>query len=354
VSVADLSGRGEIGGRTVQIVESGQVECHDYPLSPLEDGSVRIRTARSAISPGTEMTYYGQSASNVHLHKRWNPELRLFEPGAPSADYPVVFGYRACGEVVESRSDSAPLGLRVWGRWRHTEYVTMPGEQAAAQRLPDALSWDDGADIGQMAPIGLNAVAFGEGAQVGRPAVVYGAGVIGLITAQLLRLSEAAPVHVVDRIAARLSIADGLGFETELASSDADVAASLKRRHGADGIPVVWECSGSTHALHQAVRCVERLGTVVAVGFYQGAAAGLDLGEEFHHNGVRIVSAQIGNTHGGATRDSLSQRCLELALTGDLVLGGLPRLTLPVEEAARAFARLQSPDEVLQVVLTYD
>jgi hypothetical protein len=37
---------------------------------------------------------------------------------------------------------------------------------------------------------------------------------------------------------------------------------------------------------------VRRRGTVVAVGFYQGDATGLRLGEEFHHNGSRSARAR--------------------------------------------------------------
>ena len=82
--------RGEIGGRTVQLTETGGVECVRYDPAPLADGHVRIRTVRSAISSGTEMTFYGKAATNVYLHKRWNEELRLFETGTASMAYPLV------------------------------------------------------------------------------------------------------------------------------------------------------------------------------------------------------------------------------------------------------------------------
>ncbi len=346
--------RGEIGGRTVQLTETGGVECVRYKPAPLAEGHVRIRTARSAISSGTEMTFYGKDATNVYLHKRWNEELRLFEPGTASMAYPLVIGYRAAGEVVESRAGDVAIGTRVYGSWRHTELTSLPGDVALAQRLPDGLSWDDGVDIAQMGPICANAAAYGEGEHGGKPAAVFGAGVVGLLTAQMVRATGADPVHVVDRLAARLKIAASLGFETVDAASVEDVAASLKRRHGAEGIPVAWECTGSTRALHEAIRVVRRRGSVVAVGFYQGDGSALVLGDEFHHNGIRIVCGQIGNVHPGHTWGTLRSGTIAMGLSGQVVLGGLPRLTLPVEEAARGFAALQQPGDVLQVALTYD
>jgi threonine dehydrogenase-like Zn-dependent dehydrogenase len=297
------------------------------------------------------MTFYGRDASNVYLHKRWNEELRLFEAAEPSVSYPVTFGYRAAGIVVDAGTTEVAPGLRTYGAWRHTEFVAMPAEQAMTQALPESLSWDDGVDIGQMGPICVNAVAFGDGEARGGTAVVFGAGPVGLITAQIAR-ADGAEVVIVDRIPARLRIASDLGLQTMIADGS-DVAADLKRRFGSEGIAVAWECTGSTMALHEAVRAVRRQGLVVAVGFYQGEARGLMLGDEFHHNGVRIVCGQIGNLHRTMTWESLRSRTMELTRQRALVLGGLPRLTLPVEEVADAFAALTQPAAVLQAALDY-
>lgn len=348
-----LVARGEIGGRTVQLTESGDVETVSYEPAPLAEGQVRVRSVRTAISSGTELTFYGRAATNVYLHRRWNEELRIFEPGTASMTYPLVIGYRAAGEVVESRSADVAPGLRVYGSWRHTELTALPASVALAQRLPDGLTWDDGVDVAQMGPICINAVAYGDGGHAGHPAVVFGAGVVGLITAQVVRSTGADPVHVVDRLPARLEIARSLGLEA-VDATDGDVAATLKRRHGSEAIPVAWECTGSTRALHEAIRTVRRRGRVVAVGFYQGDATGLVLGDEFHHNGIGIVCGQIGNLHPSQTWDWLRAETLRLAQSGEIVLGGLPRLTVPVEDADLGFAALGRPDEVLQVTLAYD
>ncbi|HYH92093.1 MAG TPA: zinc-binding alcohol dehydrogenase [Candidatus Saccharimonadales bacterium] len=345
--------RGEVGGRTVQIIETGDVECVVYPPAEVPEGHVRVRTVRSAISPGTEMTFFGKDASNVYLHKTWNESLRLFEPGTPSMEYPIVFGYRAAGEVVESRDPAVAVGHRVFGNWRHTEFTTMPGARAVEQQLPDDLTWDDGVDVAQMGPICVNAVAYAEGEHVGAPVVVFGAGPVGLITAQIVRADGAERVYVVDRVAERLAIAESLGLEPVHADGNLDVAATLKRRHGSEGIPVALECSGSTAALHEAIRVVKRRGLVVGAGFYQGEGRGLMLGDEFHHNGIRVACGQIGNVHPSTDWPGLRARTIELRRSGSLRLGELPRLTLPAERVADGFAGLTRPNEVLQVALTY-
>lgn len=349
----ELAATGQLGGRTVQIVEGGTVECHTYDTAPLADGQVRVRTVLSAISPGTEMTFYGAAPSNVHLRRHWDQALRLFVAGAPSTQYPITFGYRAAGEVVESRDAAVPVGHRVFGNWRHTEYVSMPGAQAMEQTLPPELSWSDGVDIGQLGPICVNGIACAEGEHGGSTVVVFGAGPVGLITAQVARADGATKVYVVDRIPSRLAYAQDLGLEPIEAAPGVDVTAMLKRRHGSEGISVAFEATGSSSALNEAVRVVRRMGLVVALGFYQGDAVGLRLGEEFHHNGVRVICAQIGNVHPSWSRRTLRARTLDLALSGTLVLGGLSRLVVPVEQVAEGFSALTRPDEVLQVALDY-
>jgi NADPH:quinone reductase-like Zn-dependent oxidoreductase len=346
-----LAERGEIGGRTVQINAAGEAECARYPLAPLADGQVRVRTAVSAVSPGTELTYLGRGATNPYLRKRWDPDLRLFVEGAPTQDYPIVFGYRAAGVVSESRAPGVPVGARVFGKWRHTEFTVLSESDAAAQRLPDDLTLADGVDLAQMLPICVNAVSFAEGRHADAPVVVFGCGPVGLIVAQVARMTGAAAVHVVDRLRSRLAIAASLGLVAHDASGG-DVAVALKRELGTESVPVAFECTGSTRALHEAIRVVRRRGMVVAVGFYQGDAAGLALGDEFHHNGVEIRSGQIGNLHPTWEPASLRARGIALARQG-LVLGKLPRLELPVEQASRGFDALTRPDETLQVAFSY-
>lgn len=346
-----LAARGEIGGRTVQINQDGEVECKTYPLAPLADGQVRVRSTVTLVSPGTELTYIGRGATNPYLHKKWDPELRLFVPGSGTQDYPVVFGYRAAGTVVESRVPSIGVGARVWGRWRHTEYTTLGASDAAAQLLPDEITFDDGADLAQMLPICVNAVSFADDAHRGAPVVVFGCGPIGLIVAQVARATGASVVYMVDRLAERLAIADGLGLATRDGAAE-DVPLALKRELGSDAVPVAFECSGNTRALNEAIRVVRRRGVVVAVGFYQGDAVGLALGDEFHHNGVQIRSGQIGNLHPRWEIAALRAFGLELVRAKRVNLGGLPRLRVPVEDAAAGFSAL-SERRALQVALDY-
>ena len=351
--VEERIARGEIGGRTVQINTSGEVECVVYETAPLAEGQVRVRTHVTAISPGTETTYIGKDASNVYLHRRWNTDLRIFQDGTSALDYPIVtLGYRAAGTVVESDDARVPIGTRIWGNWLHTEFVSMPADQAVRQTLPDSVSWEDAVDIGQMAPIAINAALFGGGEQQDAPAVVIGAGPIGLLTAQAIRSLGASSVRVIDRSPFRLSVAESMGF-IPVETVDTDVAAVLKTELGAEGIPVVWECSGAVPALNDAIRLVRRQGAVIAAGFYQGGTDAVRLGEEFHHNGVRIISAQIGNPHSSTDRPGLQITARDWITDGGMAPRLIPSTPFPVEEVAEAYRATRRTDETVQSSLSF-
>ena len=148
------------------------------------------------------MTFFGKGATNVYLHKTWNEELRLFEAGTLDG-VPVVFGYRAAGEVVESRADASrrPACLRQLAAHRVLRHAARARARPAAS---DDLTWDDGVDIGQMGP--LRQRGHVRRARARRaPVVVFGAGPVGLISAQVARADGAERVYVVDRIPERLA-----------------------------------------------------------------------------------------------------------------------------------------------------
>jgi threonine dehydrogenase-like Zn-dependent dehydrogenase len=121
---------------------------------------------------------------------------------------------------------------------------------------------------------------------------------------------------------------------------------------------VAIEISGSHAALHDAIRSVAVDGRVVAAGFYQGDGVGLRLGDEFHHNRVRLISSQIGGVPpavaGRWDQTRLNQTFLRLAVDRKIDPVGLVTHVIPVDEAAAAYRMLDHrPHEALQVVLKF-
>ena len=318
-------------------------------------GSVRIRTWYSGISAGTELTAY--RGSNPYLTRTWDVERRLFVAGEPTFAYPVQgWGYSEVGEVVEVADDvEAPaVGDVVHGIWGHRSDAVVP---AAAVR--DRVWTADDAISGTFARVGsiaLNAVLAAE-ARLGDRVAVFGQGVIGLLATRLAGLSGA-EVVAVDTVPERLSAARAMGAaEVVTATVDGGAGAAIRAWSGG-GVDSAIELSGNDRALHEAVRSVVVDGTVVASGFYQGGAEHLRLGEEFHHNRVRIVASQIGGTPValGSRWDQprLVRTFMDQVRRGRVDARSLVTDVVEAADVAAVFERLDRGDPaILQAVLRF-
>jgi threonine dehydrogenase-like Zn-dependent dehydrogenase len=181
--------------------------------------------------------------------------------------------------------------------------------------------------------------------------------VVGLLVTQLLTRSGAR-VLTVDLLAERRERALQLGALTALDPAEGDVGLEIKRLTGGRGADVCVEASGSTRALHAAIRACAYASRVVAMGLYQGEAVGLFLGDEFHHNRTELVCSQIGGIAPELQhrwdRMRLVRTFLQLALDGSVHVTELITHRLPVSRAAELFELVnRSPSPVLLGVLEF-
>lgn len=347
-------------GANRELVLTGprEVRLEERKPLPLGPDEVRLRTLYSGISAGTELTQY--RGSNPYLHKRWDSERRLFVSGqGPQLTYPIrAWGYEEVGEIVELGANvrDLDLGERVFGTWGHRSLASVSAAYARDRRLPPGADALPGI-FSQIGAIALNGV-HDANVQVGETVAVFGLGVPGQIVGQLARVAGARVVGV-DLLSRRLEIAEATGaVDVALNPADGPVAERIRELTGGRGADVALEGSGATPALHEAVRSVAYSSTVVALGFFQGSADGLFLGEEFHHNRIRVVCSQIS---GVAPERSYRWDVLRMARTVmDLQSRGVLRLpelithVVPPERAGEAFRMLDAGDEeVLQVVLDF-
>ena len=285
------------------------VALFELDEEPLEEGQFLLDTLYSGVSAGTELTQF--RGSNPYLHGRWDERLKLFLPAADgdgtSQAFPLrVTGYMEVGRVVATRSPQVREGQMVCMAYGHKS-----GHRADARRshfvvLPADVDPVLGTYVAQMGPICANGILhadaealgghvsrLGEGLR-GQRVAVFGAGVVGLLTALLAQWAGAAEVAVVDRAADRLAVAARLGLRA-VSTADGDPAVVLKEdwASGERGADVAFQCSGSDVLLQHALDALRPQGTVIDMGFYQEGAPRVRFGETFHHNGLRHVCAQI-------------------------------------------------------------
>jgi 2-desacetyl-2-hydroxyethyl bacteriochlorophyllide A dehydrogenase len=342
-------------GTVVRLDAPRSVSLAEEPDPPPGPTGVRLRTLYSGISAGTEMTQY--RGTNAHFVKTWDPDLRLFVPGQPTAGYPAVVGYEEVGEVVEVGEDVTAVqpGQLVWGTWGHRSTAVVE-ESYAADRVLDPRADPVLGIFSHIGAVALNVVLDAD-IHVGETVVVFGLGVVGQIVAQLARLNGARVV-AVDAIPHRLELAGRLGADETLDARAGGVAEQVRVLTGGRGADVALDVSGNPRALNEAVRTVAYNARVVAGGFYQGEARGLLLGEEFHHNRVDLVCSQISGVAPGLShrwdRRRLNTTVIDLAVAGRLLLRPLVSHVLPAEEAASAYELIDTrPEQVTQVVLRF-
>ncbi len=327
-----------------------------YGDGPLQVGEVRAKAVLSALSHGTELSLYRDTAP---FHERaFDPALRLFRPAEAAQSYPIRLGYEWVGCVTEVAPDVTgfavgdPVQLPLPHRETH---IFVPAEMAARGVEPLGDLEPERAALLESTGIALQALHDAR-VKIGDVVVIFGLGALGLLAVQLARLAGAGEVVAVDPLPARRSLAQKTGATLTLDPTAEDVGLRLREWGGAD---VAIEFSGVYAALHEAVRCVRVAGLVVAAGFYQGGGAALRLSEEWHHNRVTMVSSQRGwgNAHRDAPawdRARLRRTAARLLESGVLDTGAFITHRFPFGRAAEAYALVDAhPEAVLKVVLEY-
>jgi threonine dehydrogenase-like Zn-dependent dehydrogenase len=334
-----------------------EISIQAYGLPPLADHEVHIKTLFSGISAGTEMSQY--RGTSPFLNKQWDPITRLFlESSQSSLTYPIDnFGYEESGVVSavgKSVKDIHP-GQYIFGPWGHkTDYIA-DESYARDHLMPDGLDPICGifSHIGAVALNGVHDAHI----RIGETVAVFGLGVLGQIVCQGVQASGA-KVIAVDLIDSRLKTARKMGVFQTLHAGEVDVVQRIKALTGDKGADVCIEVSGSTIALQQAIRSAAYSARVVAMGFFQGEAKGLFLGEEFHHNRINLVCSQISGTDPELKyrwdKLRLWQTAIQLQADGLLNLQPLITHRVPFSQTAELFDLIdKNPTEIMQSVIEF-
>jgi 2-desacetyl-2-hydroxyethyl bacteriochlorophyllide A dehydrogenase len=337
--------------RVVQFTAPRQAEVVEFKPEEVPPGHVRVKTAYSGISAGTELTAY--RGTNPYLTRTWDPDARLFRDSSAGVSFPVVgWGYSETGEVTELGDgvEGLSVGDQVWGIWGHRSEAIVPAEKLIGHQLPAGVDLAAAA-FARVGAIAFNAVLSAR-INLGELVAIYGQGVIGLLATRLATLSGARVV-TVDAVESRRK--ESLRFGAVESFAPGTAAEAIRGLGRAD---TAIELSGVYAALHEAIRSVGVSGRVVASGFYQGEGNSLRLGEEFHHNRVELVSSQIGGVPpelaGRWSVDRLQTTFLSLVGKGAVDVEPLISHRVPIEDAADAYTLLDTrPGDALQILLEF-
>ena len=366
-------------------ISRGRAVVLEVPAPAAGQGEVLVQVKVSCLSVGTEMS--GVKASAAPLWKRAlkNPEkiattLKMAsQDGVKSTwrqvkqktDGATPTGYSAAGTVIEVGAgieDIVP-GDRVacagGGYANHAEYVRVP--RNLCRHIPDALDWDSASSV-TLGAIAMQGVRRAN-PTLGETFVVIGLGILGQLTAQLLRVNGCRVIGV-DPDSGRVATATKLGMEVGLPSdleNDVNQVARLTGGLGADGA-IVTAATPSDSVMSTAFGMCRKKGRVVLVG-----DVGLNLNRSDFY--AKEIDFLISTSYGPGRYDQRYEEegldypaayvrwtenrnmgeYLRLLAENKVQVEALISASYPIEESAAAYASISESgsEKPMMVLLQY-
>lgn len=331
--------------RTLFFTAPGKVEIRQTPLPPLAPGQVLVETVCSAVSPGTEMLVYrGQFPEGLSdAHDALSSAL----------GYPMAYGYACVGRVVKISKEMRHrwLGRLVFAFQPHTShFIATPDELLP---LPEGMPPETACFLPNM-ETAVNLVQ--DAAPIlGERALVFGQGIVGLLTAALLVEFPLASLVTCDCYPLRREASLALGVSAALDPNAADFRARA-RKLLSSGADLSIELSGAPAALDDAIALTGFDGRVVIGSWYGEKKATLDLGGAFHRSRIKLISSQVSTIAPGLSGRWNKARRFEVVWEA---LGRIqPQKWIthrfPLERAKETYYLLdESPEGTIQVIFEY-
>lgn len=265
---------------TVVFQGPGVVEFEDRPLPVPGPGEVLLRTRRTLISPGTELTIL---SGDFAAGSAWDAY----------GQFPFVAGYSAAAEVagLGEGVEGVQVGDLVAAGTPHARWATAAAN--AVYPLHGASVPLDVMPFVTLVATVMNGVRRSH-VGWGESVVVFGAGLLGQLAVRFCRLSGARPVVGVDLIDARLALLppDVIAVHPERFAVR-DLVASVTRQRMAD---VVFEATGNSQIIPAEFAVLRRQqGRFVVLSSPRGQATQFDFHDLANAPSHTIIGAHISS-----------------------------------------------------------
>ncbi len=247
---------------TIIFPESGKAIIENLTVPKPGPGEVLIKTLRTMISIGTEMTAFcGEFPAGTN----WE---RFFS-------CPYYPGYNNIGVVVETGPgvDKTMLGRKLATGNPHAAYVvenvasslTADALKAAGKigffEVPESLN-DDHTVFFTIPEIVMNGIRS-SGVKWGESSVVFGLGLLGQFAVRFCRMSGAAPVFAVDISADRLAYLPDDPAVIGINPAEQGVAEVIKQHNHGRLADVVFEVTGNAGLLEKELPVLREKGRLI-------------------------------------------------------------------------------------------
>ena len=265
------------------------VEIIDFPAPLNKQGHVLIKTTRTLVSKGTEKMLVEFGNANYLQKARQKPDrvkvlfsrlksdgiIKTINTVRNSMQQYIALGYCNCGVVIESDVNGIKKGDRVISNGPHAEIVRVPANLVA--KIPNEVS-DDEAVFTVIGSIGLQGMRLCN-PTYGETIVVFGLGLVGLITIQLLK-ANGVNVIGIDIDDNKCKIANNIGIRTlnpEIENIE-EIIYESTGGNGADGV-IITAASKSNEIISKSAEVCRKKGRIILVG-----VVGLDINRDQFYN----------------------------------------------------------------------
>lgn len=364
----------------LQSLNTGEISLIEAPAPKAGAGQVLIETRKTLISAGTERMLLEFGKGNLLQKALSQPDkvkqtltkiktdglAQTLDAVKSKLDQPIPLGYCNAGVVVGVGTgvDEFKIGDRVVSNGAHAELVTI-GKNLVC-KIPDGVS-DSEACFVPLAAIGLQSMRLAN-PTLGETFCVLGLGLVGLLTAQLLK-ANGCRVIGADFSKDRLALASAWGMETiDLSEGQDPVSAvmAMTGGRGADGV-IIAASTKSNDPIVQAAKMSRKRGRIVLVG-----VVGLELSRADFYE--KEITFQVSCSYGPGRHDPMyedrghdypigfvrwtEQRnfeaCLEEIRMKRLELTPLISKTIDIGDAAEAYTLIgKGSDSNLGILLSY-
>lgn len=263
----------------LQHLRTGETRLEDVPAPGVEPGHLLVRNRATLVSQGTEKMLVQFGKASLFQKARSQPEkvkqvlakirtegLRpTLEAVFRKLDEPMPLGYCAAGEVIGVGAGVVgfAIGDRVACNGPHAEVVSVPANLVA--KVPAFVS-DEAAAFTVIGAVGLQGIRLAK-PELGETFVVIGLGLIGQITAQLLK-AHGCRVIGFDFDGAKVDLARSLGIESVRAGGELDSVKWAQTQSGGLGADAVLitASTSSNDVIRQSAQMSRKRGRIVLVG----------------------------------------------------------------------------------------
>ena len=331
----------------VQNLKTGETILENLPSPQVKDGYVLIQTKKSLVSLGTERMLVNFGKAGYLEKARQQPEKvkqalnkiktdglqPTIEAIFRKLDEPLPLGYCNSGVVigVGKGVEDINIGDRVVSNGNHAEIVNIP--KNLVTKIPDNVT-DEEAAFTVVGAIGLQGIRL-LNPTFGETIVITGLGLIGLITAQLLK-ANGCNVIGIDYDSKKLKLAQQWGITT-INPKELNVVKTvheITNGVGCDGV-VITASTKAQEIINESAQMCRKRGRIILIG-----VIGLNLNRSDFYD--KEISFQVSCSYGpGRYENNYENKGLDYPIgfvrwtekrNFDAILNAIANKTLKVDE----------------------